>query len=142
VPKEDLEGMAEVSRKGGVPVAADEAAASPRDVHRLARSRAADVVNIKLMKCGVREALETDRIARAAGLGLMIGGMVESYLAMGCAAHLAAGFGGFNFVDLDTPLWFARNPMRGLKMRHGGLYDLSVVRAGIGVEPMRRVPRG
>jgi L-alanine-DL-glutamate epimerase-like enolase superfamily enzyme len=77
------------------------------------QERAANVINIKLMKSGVVEALEIAAIARAAGLGLMIGGMVESILAMTMSAHFAAGLGGFRFVDLDTPLFLATNPFPG-----------------------------
>lgn len=135
VRKDDLEGMAEVARKGRVAVAADESAASAADVLRLARRRAAQVVNLKLMKAGVRGSWAMARAARSAGLGLMIGGNVESHLAMTCSAHLAAGFGGFRFVDLDTPLLLSKDPMRGVRIRRGGVYDLSRVRAGIGVEP-------
>jgi L-alanine-DL-glutamate epimerase-like enolase superfamily enzyme len=142
--KEDLEGSARVAREGGVPVAADESAGCPGEVLKLARLRAAQVVNVKIMKGGVRLAWETARAARSAGLGLMIGGMVESGLAMGCSAHLAAGLGGFSFVDLDTPLLLAKDPMTGLKIRRGGVYDLSGVRSGIGVRPRleaaRRIP--
>lgn len=135
VAAEDHEGLREVLRKGRVPVAADESAASLGAVLRLARARAVSVVNVKLMKTGLFESLELARAARAAGLGLMIGGLIESRLAMGCAAHFAAGVGGFRFVDLDMPLFFARDPMRGLRMRHGGVYDLTRVARGIGVTP-------
>nr|OGS32276.1 MAG: hypothetical protein A3J82_02415 [Elusimicrobia bacterium RIFOXYA2_FULL_69_6] len=132
---EDYAGLRAVSRHGGVPVAADESAGSREAVLRLVRRRAADVVNIKLMKCGILEAWDIAAIARSAGLGLMIGGNIESSLAMGAAAHFAAGLGGFSFVDLDTPLWFSRDPMRGVAIGPGGVYDLSRVRAGIGVVP-------
>ncbi|HAH05484.1 MAG TPA: dipeptide epimerase [Elusimicrobia bacterium] len=135
VAKDDLDGMAEVARKGRCAVAADESAASPADVLRLARRGAAQVVNLKLMKAGVRGSWAMARAARSAGLGLMIGGNVESHLAMTCSAHLAAGFGGFRFVDLDTPLLLSKDPMRGVRIQRGGIYDLSRVRSGIGVEP-------
>lgn len=139
VPKEDLRALAEVSRRGGVPVAADESASTPREALRVIQARAAQVINIKFMKSGVWGALQTARIARAGGLGLMIGGMVESHLAMTAAAHFAAGLGGFVFVDLDTPLFFARDPMQGVRIGRAGLYDLAPVRAGIGVRPRKTV---
>ncbi|MBI5241216.1 MAG: dipeptide epimerase [Elusimicrobia bacterium] len=132
---EDHAGLRAVSRRGGVPVAADESADSREAVLRLARGRAVQVVNIKLMKCGILEAWDIAAVARSAGIGLMIGGNIESSLAMAAAAHFAAGLGGFAFVDLDTPLWFSRDPMRGVSLGPGGVYDLSGVRAGIGVEP-------
>jgi hypothetical protein len=51
--------------------------------------------------------------ARAAGLELMIGGLVETRLAMTTSACLAGGVGGFTFVDLDTPLFIAKDPFKG-----------------------------
>src|SRR5262249_80261 len=118
-----------------VPVAADESVSSRSEASRMAKVRAASVVNIKLMKCGILEAWDIALICKAAGLGLMVGGMVESSLAMTAAAHFAAGLAGFSFLDLDTPLWFAKDPMKGVKFGRGGLYDLSKVRAGVGVTP-------
>jgi L-alanine-DL-glutamate epimerase-like enolase superfamily enzyme len=135
VGTKDLPGMKKVSAKGGVPVAADESVSSSKDVLRIAQTRAAHYVNIKIMKSGVFESLAIARTARSAGLGLMIGGLVESRLAMSCSAHLAAGFGSFDFIDLDTPLFFSQDPMRGLRIRPGGVYDLSRVRSGLGVSP-------
>jgi L-alanine-DL-glutamate epimerase-like enolase superfamily enzyme len=137
--EDDWEGLAEVWRKGKVPVAADESVCSRADALKMAKKRSAQVVNIKLMKCGLLEAWDIALICRAAGLGLMIGGMVESRLAMSCSAHLAAGLGGFSFIDLDTPLWFSKEPVKGLTIGRGGVYDLSKVSAGIGVVPSKSV---
>jgi L-alanine-DL-glutamate epimerase-like enolase superfamily enzyme len=135
VPKDDWEGLARVQRLGRVPVAADETISCRADALKMARLKTADVVNIKLMKCGILEAWDIALICRAAGLKLMMGGMIESSLAMAAAAHFAAGLGGFSFIDLDTPLWFARDPMRGVRLSRSGLYDLAPVRSGIGVSP-------
>ncbi len=134
-PKGDWRGLKDVLARGGVPVAADESVQGPKDMIAAAALKAVSVVNIKLMKSGFAEGLDIARIAKSAGIGLMIGGMVESPLAMGAGAHFAAGLGGFSFIDLDTPLWFSRNPMRGLLLGRGGLYDLAPVKAGIGVFP-------
>ena len=136
--KDDWAGLADVHRLGKIDVAADESVSTRQDALRMARRGCAQVVNVKLMKCGLLEAWDIALICRAAGLGLMAGGMVETSLAMACAAHLAAGVGGFDYIDLDTPLWLARDPMRGVKFGRGGLYDLSRVKAGIGVTPRAR----
>ncbi len=133
---DDYAGLRAVASRGGVPVAADESAGSREAVLSLIRERAVQVVNIKLMKSGLLEAWDIAVLARSAGLGLMIGGNIESSLAMTAAAHFAAGLGGFSFVDLDTPLWFKRDPMTGVRLGQGGVYDLSRVKAGIGVRPM------
>lgn len=133
---DDLKGLVEFHKKSGIPVAADESLRGRGDALKLARAGAAQVLNLKLMKMGVLEAWDCGLIARASGLGVMVGGMVETPLAMGAAAHLAAGLGGVKFVDLDTPLWLAKNPTRGIGFGAGGVYDLSGVKAGIGVVPL------
>ncbi len=133
VPKEDIAGMSQVAQWGEVPVAADESVASSADIVRLVSARAANVVNIKLMKCGIAEALDIAAVARAAGLGLMIGGMVESILAMTTSACFAAGQGGFRFVDLDTPLFMAETPLVGGMRYTGARIDLGHIEAGHGV---------
>lgn len=132
----DWEGLARVARLGGVPVAADESVCGRADALGLARHGGVAVLNLKLMKMGLLEAWDCALIARAAGMGLMIGGMIETSLAMTCAAHFAAGLGGFAHIDLDTPLWLKKDPTRGLRLARGGVYDLSGVRAGIGVVPV------
>lgn len=135
VPKDDWEGLRQVTKWGGVPVAADETAASAADVLRIAQERAAQVVNIKLMKCGIAEALDIAAVCRAARIRLMIGGNVESILAMTTSACFAAGLGGFQFVDLDTPMFMAENPFDGGFRQAGGLLTLDHITAGHGVTP-------
>jgi L-alanine-DL-glutamate epimerase-like enolase superfamily enzyme len=133
--KGDWKGLAAVHRLGKIAVAADESVSSREDALKMARVKAVQVVNVKLMKCGLLEAWDIALISRAAGLGLMMGGMVETSLAMACAAHLAAGVGGFSYIDLDTPLWLEKDPMTGVAFGKGGWYELSRVEAGIGVRP-------
>lgn len=135
VAADDWEGLAQLARWGDVAVAADETASSAANVLRLAAERAAHVVNIKLMKCGVVEALDIAAICRVAGLRLMIGGNVESILAMTMSAHFAAGLGGFEFVDLDTPMFMAANPFGGGFLQSGARLDLAQIAAGHGVAP-------
>lgn len=135
VPKDDWAGLRQVAQWCGVPVAADETASSAAAVLRIVHERAAQVVNIKLMKCGIAEALDIAAICRAAHLGLMIGGMVESSLAMTTSACFAAGQGGFQFIDLDTPLFMAESPFTGGMIYEGGRLDLSQIAAGHGVTP-------
>ncbi|KAA8542737.1 hypothetical protein F0562_023889 [Nyssa sinensis] len=115
VHRDDWEGLAQVSHiakgKYGVSVAADESCRSLVDVKKIVKGNLADVINIKLAKFGVLGALEIIEVARASGLDLMIGGMVETRLAMGFAGHLTAGLGCFKFVDLDTPLLLSEDPV-------------------------------
>lgn len=133
--RDDWEGMRRVSEQGGVPVAADETVKSAADALRIAREGVANCVNIKLMKAGIAEALDIAAICRAAGITLMIGGMVESILAMTVSAHFAAGQGGFTFVDLDTPMFMAEQPFRGGFVQQGDHISIAGCGPGHGVEP-------
>ena len=71
-------------------------------------------------------------IARSAGLDLMIGGMVESRIGMGFAAHFAAGIGEFSWIDLDTPLLLAEDPVEGGYRVDGARYLLDIEQPGHG----------
>lgn len=137
VGRDNWDGLRQVAQWGGVPVAADESVCDSGDALRVVQERAAQVVNIKLMKSGIVEALDIAALCRAAFLRLMIGGMVESILAMTTSACFAAGLGGFTYVDLDTPLFMAENPFEGGFVQVGGWLDLSQIQAGHGVEPKR-----
>jgi len=137
-PAADLDSLRQVREQSGIPVAADESARSTKDVVALAAARAASVVNVKIMKTGVFEAWDMIRAARAHGLGLMVGGMVETELAMSTSACLAAGVGGFRFVDLDTPMFLAKRPLSGGFEQSGPRLRLDRIEAGHGVRVSER----
>lgn len=138
VHKNDWNGMKYITQLGNVPVAADETVFNAYDALRVVETGAANVVNIKLMKSGLVEGLDIAAICRAANIRLMIGGMIESKLAMCCSAHFAAGQGGFDFIDLDTPMLLSEDPFEGGWKQTGGIYDLSDIPAGIGCWPKGR----
>ncbi len=117
--REDLEGLAALRHGWKAPIAADESVRSVEDARRVLHYGAADFINIKIMKTGVIPALEIAAYARAAGLHLMIGGMVETRLAMGCSFGMVLGLGGFEVLDLDTPLLLAEDPIEGGFSYHG-----------------------
>lgn len=135
VARNDWEGLKRVSRLAGVPVCADESVSSPADAVRAIREKAVPVINIKLMKTGLIHAWGIAVLARAHGVRLMIGGMMETSLAMTASAHLAAGLGCFDFIDLDTP-FFIRDGLKGNPyLSRNGTYRLSKSRPGIGIRP-------
>src|SRR5579884_2746322 len=134
VHKDDHEGLRYVTQHTTVPVAADESAYSAAGVVRLIATGACNVVNIKLMKCGFVEAMDIAAVCRATHTELMIGAMIESRMATAAAAHFVAGLGGFRYIDLDTPMLLAEDPFTGGYEQHEGVYDLSGVKAGLGVE--------
>ena len=133
--KDDLAGARALVAESGWLVAADESVTSAVDARRVVAERAAGVINIKLMKAGLAEALDIVAVAKSAGLGLMIGGNVESILAMTVSACFAAGRGGFTFADLDTPLFLASNPFDGGYALDGGKISVAHIAAGHGVRP-------
>ena len=134
VHKDDYEGLRYVTLHTTVPIAADESASNAAAVARLLTMGAVNIVNIKLMKAGILEALDIAALCRVTHMGLMIGAMIESRLAIAAAAHLVAGLGGFRFIDLDTPMLLAEDPFRGGYVQRGGVYDLSGVERGLGIE--------
>ncbi|MBR2539780.1 MAG: dipeptide epimerase [Mogibacterium sp.] len=103
VPGHDFDGLAEIRRSSPVRVAADESCHSIYDASWLARMRAVDVVNIKLMKCGgIYNAIKISAICEAAGIPCMIGCMGESTLANLAGMHLAAATDNIRDIDLDS----------------------------------------
>lgn len=133
VPKKDWEGLKQVTRESKVCVCADESASSLSDAIRIIKEKAAGAINVKLMKTGLIHSLEISRLAHAAGIKLMIGGMMESNLAMTTSAHLAAGLGYFDFIDLDTPFFIKNESASNPYLSSQGVYDLSSVKTGIGI---------
>jgi L-Ala-D/L-Glu epimerase len=113
VVRDDLDSMAAIRRETGIPVAADESVRSLADAQEVVARGAADYINIKIMKTGVIDAVEIASFTKAAGLRLMIGGMLETRIAMGCSFSLVLGLGGFDVLDLDTPLLLADDPVTG-----------------------------
>ena len=132
--KDDLEGHAELKRHCHVPIAADESAQSLRDLQAVIRHRAADYVNIKITKSGLLDGVLMATAAKTAGLHVMMGGMVETRVAMGCSYSIAMGIGGCSVLDLDTPLLLKTDPVIGgysyegplLQPWHGPGLDLDI----------------
>ena len=113
VARDDLDSLAVIRRETGIPVAADESVRSLDDARKVIAQGAADYINIKIMKTGVLEAAEIASFTLKSGLKLMVGGMLESRIAMGCSFGLVLGIKGFEVLDLDTPLLLATDPIQG-----------------------------
>jgi len=129
VPRHDRAGLRWVRERVGIPVFADESVHDPEDVPVLAGC--VDGVNLKLMKTGgIRRMLRTIHVARAHGMKVMLGSMVESSLALSAAAQLAPLA---DHLDLDGHWLLARDPFRGAP-RERGRIELSD-EPGLGVRP-------
>lgn len=133
VHRHDFAGLRYVAERARVPVAADESVHTAADALRIAQLGAVSVVNIKLMKSGIVEALDIAAICRAAHIDLMVGAMMESRLGVAASAHFIAGLGGFTYVDLDTPMLLAEDPFTGGFTQEDMVYSLEQVKAGLGV---------
>jgi L-Ala-D/L-Glu epimerase len=114
----------------GIPLIVDEGCHTLRDVADVASY--ADGVNLKLAKTGgIREAVRMVHAARALGLVVMLGCMIESSLGISAGGQFASLC---DFVDLDGHLLISDDPTEGL-----GLEDGRIVlsqRPGLGVEPL------
>jgi L-Ala-D/L-Glu epimerase len=133
VIKYDLAGMKFVRDNTSVPIAADESVFTSSDALNIIKAGCADVINIKIMKSGIIEALDIISIARSANIKLMIGCMLESKLALSCSVHIAAGTGAFSFIDLDPHIDPEKESFTGGPEFKDPFYSLSGSYSGIGV---------
>lgn len=110
----DLEGMKYVTERSYVPVLADESLYSPADAATILRMGAADLLNIKLMKCGgLYNALKICTMAEVYGVECMIGCMLEAKISVNAAVHLACAKKVITKVDLDGPVLCSEDPILG-----------------------------
>ncbi len=106
----DMEGLAEVRRQTGAVIMIDEGCHDARDMLRAATLRAADLVNIKLMKTGgIINALKLNTIAEAAGISAQVGTMVESSIASAAGLHTAIAMTNVRTVEMGGPLMLAED---------------------------------
>lgn len=128
LPAAHHDGLKHVYDRSALPIALDESCVTLADVPRIADR--ADIANLKLMKCGgLREARRMVHAARAHGLEVMLGCMIESNASIAAAAHLAPLL---DYADLDGSLLLADDPYNGVDLPEGQV-DLEVRdRAGTG----------
>jgi len=123
----DLDGLAAVTAQADIPVIADESCLTAVDIPPLVGK--VDGINIKLAKCGgLREALRMIAVARAHGLMVMVGCMIESSIGITAAAHFTPLV---DIVDLDGAALLSNDPFVGATI-DGGQVSLPAG-AGLGV---------
>lgn len=126
MPAEDLAGTAWVRERVKLPLIADENSLRLHDVPEL--QGVFDGINIKLMKCtGLREAMKMIAVARACGMKVMTGCMIESSVAISAAAQFSPLI---DFADLDGAALTTNDPFDGVTIVGGKL--LLPERPGIG----------
>lgn len=127
---DQIEEMRELKKMSKLPLIADESLHHAGDIPKLAG--AFDGINIKLAKCGgIAPALKLIATARAHGLKILLGCMVESSLGIAAALALAPLV---DWVDLDGSLLVQNDLFTGLKLEKGRL--LLPEGPGLGVEPV------
>ena len=124
VAAHDFEGMKYVTGNVYTPILADESVFSVEDAIRICQERAADLINIKLMKTGgIYEALKICAVAENYGVECMTGCMLESKIAVSAAAHLSAAKSIITRADLDGPSLCRIDPYEG-----GPVYEGPMIR--------------
>ena len=132
VRADDIDGMVEVKSKSSIPMMIDEGLRGMRDMREIIAKRAADKVNIKLMKCGgIYPATKLAHMAEMAGIECQIGSMVESSIGSAAGFNVAFSKKIITSVELTGPLKFSRDV--------GNLqYDVPFIRLngkpGLGIE--------
>ena len=135
----DLEGMKYVTQNTYTKILADESIFSPQDAVRIIQERAADLINIKLMKTGgIYNALKICDIAEVCGVECMIGCMLESKISVSAAANLGAARKIITMVDLDGPALCKIDPISGGTIFCGGNIKMSV-ESGMGFDPNSKI---
>ncbi|HEX5766257.1 MAG TPA: dipeptide epimerase [Woeseiaceae bacterium] len=138
VKAQDLNGMKYVTERVHTPIMADESVFGPTEVVELIRMRAADIINIKLMKTGgISNAIRIADIAAMYGVECMIGCMLETGISVAAAVHVAvAKSDAITKIDLDGPSLCTFNPIDG-----GVIFNDSEISvtgaAGLGIREIR-----
>ncbi|MGR3309252.1 MAG: dipeptide epimerase [Candidatus Brocadiales bacterium] len=113
----NIDGLKKVRENVDLPIIVDEDVKTSKDIIPLVG--AVDGINIKLMKCGgIREALRMINIARAHGLKIMLGCMIESSVSITAAAHLTPLV---DYADLDGNILITNDPFIGVTVEQGKL---------------------
>ena len=115
VKARDIDGLKYVTDRVHTPVMADESVFGPAEVIDLIKLRAADIINIKLMKTGgISNAIRIADIAALYGVECMIGCMIETSISVAAAVHVAVAKSNvITKVDLDGPSLCQFNPVEG-----------------------------
>jgi o-succinylbenzoate synthase len=140
VKAHDIDGLKTVTDAVETPVMADESVFSPAQAFEVLHRRAADMINIKLMKSGgIYKAQIINHIAEEFGIECMVGSMIESRVAVTAAAHLAASKKNITRCDFDAPLMMLNDIVAGGVQYDGRMMTFPKV-AGLGISDVVHSP--
>jgi len=133
IDPDDKKGLEKIKRESEIPIIIDEHLMTSKDIPDFVGL--CDGINIKLAKCGgIREALSMIHTARAHGLRVMIGCMIESSVGIAAAAQIGSLV---DFLDLDSNLLITNDPYEGMKVTDGMIYLSD--RPGLGIVPRNKI---
>ncbi len=131
IPASEIDNLKILRESVDIPIIADESVHNSLDVLRLIGK--VDGINIKLMKSGgIYEAMRMASIARAAGMRIMVGCMIETQVGIAAGTHFALGIGA-DYADLDGYWDLTEQPYEGVEFRDG--YNYVSDKSGLGVVP-------
>ena len=137
LPDWDLDGAAMLRQKvSGIQLMLDESIHTTRDAARACRLGAADILNIKLMKCGgLYRGGQISTLAENFGMTCMVGCMMETKIAITAGLSLVAARKNITEADCDSFLYYkdADNGMPGGFERDGDMFRL-LDKPGLGLE--------
>ena len=109
----DLEGLKIITDSSHINILADEAVFTLSDAKKIVQTHSANMINIKLMKCGgITKAVEILEYAREKKVKCMLGSMLEGPLSINIALHLAMAYNDvIAYIDLDSPLLYKEHSM-------------------------------
>ncbi len=139
VKAHDFQGLHYVTQNSDIPVLADESIFSPEDALTILQMRAADLINIKLMKCGgIYNALKIINLAEIVGVECMIGCMLEAKISVNAAVHLACAKQIITKIDLDGPVLCSEDPIIG-----GAIFNEKEIKIsndfGLGIKGIQKI---
>lgn len=107
---DDLDALAEIKARSSFSIMADEAIKDFKDLRLVIQKKAADYINIKLMKCGgIYPGLKLAAQAEMEGLICQIGSMVESSVASAAGLHLTMAKANIQSCELVGPLMLSED---------------------------------
>lgn len=134
----DIEGLKYVTDHTLTPIMADESVFSLYDAKRVIEMRAADLINIKLMKAGgIYQALKIASLAASHDMKCMTGSMIETKLGVGAAAHFAASQSNIIHYDFDAPLMLKGDFLEGGIQYEGAKITFDTA-AGLGIQRINK----
>ncbi len=119
-----------------VKIMADESVYNHYDAERIIKAGACDYVNIKFAKSGgILEALKINSVCEENNIPCMMGGMLESRVALTAFAHFAMAHSNIIFYDMDTyMLGHKLDPVKGGLQYHNGFVPEMPDAPGIGAD--------